>query len=131
MLFILISLLFIGEFWKSAEKSFTNGNKKLVMIYFHMDNCSFCKKMDKKIWNDKDIQTEISKKFDPVEMNISDFSKRYKINNKTYTAAELSKVLKIRSYPSVLFMDKQGNVKYYLNEYVEKKTFLKLIATIN
>jgi thioredoxin-related protein len=130
MIYIIIITLFSNPLWESLNTAFSTENSKLIMFYFEMNNCSYCDKMERKIWSQSDIQKKISTRFTPVILNISDLQRTYRINNKMYLAKDIAKQLNVNTYPSVLFMDKNGNVKYRLNEYVPKDIFLKMIKSI-
>jgi thioredoxin-related protein len=127
MIFVLIAILVNSAFWLPFEEAFSVRNDKMIMIYFHMDHCSYCEKMERKIWKDKSIQKNISKKFFPIEINISDPHKKYHLGKKEYFGKEIAQMLQVKAYPTVVFLEKNGNVKFYLAQYLPKKDFFEAI----
>jgi thioredoxin-related protein len=105
-------------------------HKKIVMVFFHTNECPYCRKMlmesfDKK--SDKDI---INKDYYFIDVNI-DSPDTVIYKNFKGTTAQFADFFHIKFYPNILFMEHNvviQNIKGYRNK--EKfRTILKYVST--
>lgn len=89
----------------SQEKQFENvlarakAENKLVFVDFYADWCSPCKLMDAEVFSDKAIGDFFNKNF----INI-------KVDGEKDNGPDLSAILGIRAFPTVLFLDDIGRI---------------------
>lgn len=87
-----------GIAWSTTEneglsKSAQSGTPMLV--YFTADYCGYCKKLDRDVWSQSAVITQVSEKFIPVKINASQ-------DSKTPGAR------KITGYPTILVLSPEG-----------------------
>ncbi len=105
-------------------------HKKMVMVFFHTNDCPYCRKMlvesfDKK--SDKDI---INKDYYYIDINIDSpdtvIYKKFK-----GSTAEFADFFHVRFYPTILFMEQNvvvSDVKGYRNK-DKFRTILKYVSS--
>ena len=98
---------------KQAKKS-----KKLVMVDFYTDWCGWCKVLDKKTYPDKRVVALTKASFIPV-----------KINAEKEGMAAATKY-GVRSYPTILFIDGNGEVAGRIGGYAPPGPFAEQMEKI-
>ena len=101
---------------------------KVVMIYFHMKYCPYCKRMNKKTINAKNIKKQLSKYFIVPDININNNGI---ITHKNFQGSkkDFAKKLGISLYPTVVFID-NNNVVYKVRGYRNKNKFVEILKFI-
>lgn len=93
---------------KEAQELASNGDKK-VMVYAEASWCTYCKKMEKEVFTQEDVQATIAKYFYPVRVDIeSDNSLTF--NGKEMTEVEFSRLMQVSGTPTFLFVNGEGEV---------------------
>lgn len=95
---------------------------KHTLLFFHMNHCPYCKKMEKFTLNNKDIKKEIEKSFLFVDININD-DDNVKYKNFFDSKLQFSKYLAISFYPTVIFINEENTIVYILKGYRIKNKF--------
>lgn len=94
--------------------------KKLVMVDVMTDWCKWCIELDNKVYSRKDV---------------SDFANanqiNYKIDAEKGEGVDFAKKYKIAGYPSILFLDGEGNEVDRIYGYVPPKDFLETMTDYN
>ncbi len=72
---------------------------KLVFVDFYTSWCMPCKMMDADVFSDKDLARFFNKEF----IN-------YKVNCEKGNGPTLATVYEVRNYPTLMFLDQEGNV---------------------
>jgi thioredoxin-related protein len=127
---LLIALFFISstafsqiDFKKGSVAdmlAMAKAEKKLVMIDVMTEWCKWCVELDNKVYAKKDI---------------SDFANanqiNYKIDAEKGEGVDFAKKYKIQGYPSILFLDGDGNEVDRVYGYVPAKDFMEMMQDYN
>lgn len=73
-------------------------DKKLIMVDIYTDWCGWCKKLDKDVYSNKDVQAKLEKSFVVVKIN----------PEKSQKNAKLSKEFGTTGFPHIVFLDASG-----------------------
>lgn len=98
--------------------------KKHLMIYVSLNGCPWCKRLVEVNFRDKAIVERMQKNFDAVEINIVGSSETVWLDGVHATEKALATRLKVRSTPTLLFLDERGATVLRLNGYYEPDRFL-------
>lgn len=93
--------------------------EKPLMVFFYTDWCGWCKAMDDAVFADQTMSDYSSKKLISVRVNVE--------KKKNFS---LAKKYRVRSYPTVLFVDPLGNEIHRINGFLPPKSFLKMTQTV-
>jgi thioredoxin-related protein len=127
---LLIALFFISsvtysqiDFKKGTVAdilAMAKAEKKLVMVDVMTDWCKWCIELDNKVYSKKDI---------------SDFANanqiNYKIDAEKGEGVDFAKKYKIQGFPSILFLDGDGNEVDRVYGYVPAKDFMEMMQDYN
>ena len=127
--FVLIFILSVNA--KAEEINFEKGNfkevlakaksqQKILMIDFYTDWCKWCVELDKKVYTDKDV-AEFSNK---NQIN-------WKIDAEKGEGVELAKRYAVNGFPTIVFVDGNGDEVDRIVGYMPAKDFLKRIKEFN
>lgn len=101
------------DFERALTKARIEG--KPVMIFFYTDWCGWCQSMDRYIFSNK---------------KMTDFSSRelisLRMNAEKKKAFALLRKYRVRSYPTVIFVNPQGKEIFRINGFVPPKDFLRM-----
>ena len=84
-------------------------NNKHIIVFFHMNYCPYCVRMEKRTLKDNTIQKMIEKDFIFTHVNTDEESKII-LENKTYTTQEFSDYLDIDFFPTILFYNNEKEI---------------------
>lgn len=104
-----------------------DGKKILVNVY--TDWCEYCKKMDKTVYRDSLILASMTEHYHSVRLN-ADSDSLIIFNGKEISQYELAREMGIRSYPTILFLDSDGELILQINGYMPTGDFIKMLAFI-
>lgn len=115
--------------WHSFDKGLALANKenKNMIVDFYTDWCHWCKVMDEKTFQNESVSETLADKFVTVRLDAEDGSKTATYKGKTYTNIELTRAFGVRGFPSIAFMDKQGEIITLVPGYVPAETFAYLL----
>ena len=85
--------------------SLIEAEPKMVLVNVYVDWCSWCKKMERETFTDKEVIDYINANFYPVKMNGENTGEKYKFRGKEYTDASMARVMQATSYPNFVVMD--------------------------
>jgi thioredoxin-related protein len=91
-----------------------------MMIDIYTDWCGWCKKLDKDVYSNKDVQAKLTKEFIAVKLNPEKSSKNKKI------AASFG----TRGFPHIVFVDAAGTKLSEIGGYQPADAFLKSLEAV-
>lgn len=99
-------------------------NKKVRMIYFHAEWCMWCKKLEKEVFNDFEVNNYIEQHFLPFQAdvesrNIIEYKSKY------LTIKQLAELLNVKTFPTVVFINSSQEPIGVINGYYEKTDYMK------
>lgn len=107
-----------GSFTEVLAK--TKSENKILMIDFFTDWCKWCVELDNKVYTDKDVADFANAK----QVN-------WKIDAEKGEGPELAKKYGIAGYPTIVFVDGNGDEVDRIVGYMPAKDFLKRIKEFN
>ena len=125
-----ISISDISKWNDISEINKSSQSEKIRMIYFTADWCKWCKKMEKDVFSDNEIQDYVNNYFLPFIADI-DARNRILYQSEYFTVKELSELLNVKSYPTILFMNSSLESIGELAGYHDKENFMKVLKYVN
>jgi thioredoxin-related protein len=114
----------------AARSQNSNGRKKVIMDVF-TDWCGWCKKMDKDVYSQSDIQAYLANNFILIKLNAeSNNEVTYKDNQGLTESVLAADELGIDGYPSTVFFATDGEVITMVPGYVPPDKFLLMLKYI-
>lgn len=95
-------------------------DKKLVMVDVYTDWCGWCKKLDREVYTDKNVQAKLAKSFIAVKINPERSSKNQKIADG----------FGVRGFPNIIFVDADGKKLLQQAGYRPAGDFAKVIDQV-
>jgi thioredoxin-related protein len=107
-----------GSFQEMLQKA--RSENKLLMVDFVTDWCKWCVELDRKVYSNADV---------------ADFANSHQVNFKIDAekgeGVDLAKKYSVKGYPTIVFIDGDGNEVDRIYGYVEAADFLKTIKDYN
>lgn len=98
-------------------------NDKKVMLYFYQDGCPYCEKLINDNFADQAIADQTQKHFDTIAINLWGDAEVTDLSGNTVTEKEFGRELKVMFTPTLLMLDKQGEVAMRINGYYAPHKF--------
>ena len=118
--------------WKSFDKGLKDAaaSKKYGFIDVYTDWCGYCKLLDAKTLRAEPVVAELRKNFVSIKLNAeSDEVVTYK--GKKITQRELSAMWGVEGFPTMLFLNHQGEIIGSFNSFAEADLMLNLLKYIS
>lgn len=93
--------------------------EKPLMVFFYTEWCGWCKAMDEMIFSNPEMSDYSSKELVSV-----------RIDAEKGNGLSLIKKYKVRSYPTVVFLNNRGKEINRINGFLMPKSFLKMTKTV-
>lgn len=115
--------------WESLEKGLERSIKegKPLIMYFHTEWCTYCKKMDSDIFKDREITDLMNNNYINVKVNPENEKGKINIMGDKITAMELMTYMGGKGFPATVFWDKSGKPVTTFPGYMKRDVFLPLI----
>ena len=97
---------------------------KRLLLLFHQDGCPYCEKLLKENFTDPEIVNTTRRIYEVVEINMWGDREIDDLQGKQSNEKELAKQLKVQFTPTLLFLNKNGEVEYRANGYYAPAKFL-------
>jgi len=95
-------------------------DKKLVMVDLYTDWCGWCKKLDRDVYTNAQVEEKLAKDFVSVKIN----------PEKGSSNAQLARQFGTRGYPHIVFADADGKKVAEIRGYVAATDFLKQLEQL-
>jgi thioredoxin-related protein len=117
-----------GETFVPFEKAFADANhdNKLVMVDVFTDWCGWCKKLDRDVYPDAEVQKELHAYFAAAKVN-AESSVVHAIDGKQMTERELAQRWKVTGFPTIVFLTSKGELIQALPGYLPPKQFAQVL----
>ncbi|MCK5682527.1 thioredoxin family protein [bacterium] len=132
LLFSMTLSLSASKNWYEFEEGIAKAEaeKKPVVIDFYTDWCKWCKVMDEKTFSVPEVEKYLFEHYVPIRIN-AESQDAISYQGKEFTYATLTRYFGVNSYPSLAYLDKNGEFLTIIPGYIEKDQFLKIITYIH
>lgn len=117
--------------WYSLEQAqkLASDNGRKVLVYVKADWCSYCKRMEKEVFPDGEVQDRIEQYFYPARVDIeSDAPLTY--NGQKMTQRIFARRMQAISTPTFLFIGSNGSVLGRQPGFMEKELYMTLLGYV-
>ncbi len=108
----------VRDFDQALQKAKTG--KKLVMVDIYTDWCGWCKKLDRDVYTNPQVEEKLTKDFVAVKIN----------PEKSAGGAQLARQFGTRGYPHIVFTDADGHKVGEIRGYASAADFLKQLEQL-
>ncbi|MDD4858467.1 MAG: thioredoxin family protein, partial [Candidatus Krumholzibacteria bacterium] len=102
-------------------------DKKHVVIDFYTTWCRWCKVMDEKTFSDPDVKKYLAEHFVTIRIDAENNNERVVYQGRQYTSPELAKKFGVRGFPSLAYLDREGELVTVIPGFVPAEKFLPLL----
>jgi len=117
--------------WAGYSKALTSAGKsgKKILVDVYTAWCGWCKKMDRDVYANDEVQAYIQKHFEAVKLD-AESKRKHKVAANEYTEREIAKQYGVSSYPTTLFLDHKGEPITAIPGYIKANRFLAVLEYI-
>lgn len=105
--------------------------RKHIIIDFYTDWCHWCKVMDEKTFGDKDVNSKLADRYVTIRIDAENQTKTATFKGKTYTNIQLTQAFGVRGFPSLAFLDPDGEIITIVPGYVPPETFIYILEYVD
>ncbi|MBP8024357.1 MAG: thioredoxin fold domain-containing protein [Chromatiaceae bacterium] len=116
------SFLYLGE-----EVANAAAEGKRVALYFHQEECPYCKRMLEVNFSQRDIVEKTRAQFNVIAINIWGDLEVTDLAGKVSSEKDFARDQKVQFTPTMIFLDEQGAVTFRLNGYYPPERFSALL----
>lgn len=136
---VLLTLVFsvlstyAADSWLSYDEGLTKGKaeNKSILIDFYTDWCHWCKVMDQKTFGDHAVADKLKSRFITVRLNAEDETQTATVDGQTFTNVQLTRAFGVTGFPSLAFLEPDGDVITVIPGYVPPETFIHILDYID
>jgi len=141
VLLIVISITFVacaktgsGErsfelFTMAKAQKMAEAEQKKIIVDVYTDWCTWCKKLEREVYTDARIGDVVNEYFYVVRIN-AESEEEIIFNGRKIKMSELSSSFGVKTYPSTVFIDSNGQTIGQQSGYMEVEVFEKLLAYV-
>ncbi|MCD6025057.1 MAG: Thioredoxin-related protein [Fibrobacteria bacterium] len=118
--------------WMSLESALKNAeaSKRYLFVSVYTDWCGYCKKLNAVTFKSAPVIAELDKNFESVRLNAeSDAIVTWK--GKKMTSRALADHWGVEGFPTLLFLNRRGEIVGSFSSYVEPELMVKLLTYIS
>jgi len=126
---------------KAAPKNFTltfneglekaAKEKKNMVVDFYADWCHWCKVMDEKTFNNKEVSIKLKERFITVRINAEDPKETVTFKGHTFNNVELTQAFRVTGFPSLAFISPEHEVITVMPGYIPADKFIYILDYID
>jgi thioredoxin-related protein len=105
--------------------------KKPVVIDFYTSWCHWCKVMDKETFSVPEVKKFLAENFVTIRIDAESTRDTLDYKGQTYTPVELARAFRVSGYPSLAYLDREGELVTVVPGFVPAKRFLPLLDYMN
>ncbi|UCE04326.1 MAG: thioredoxin fold domain-containing protein [bacterium] len=120
---------FMLTFNEGLEKA-AKENKNMI-VDFYTDWCHWCKVMDEKTFNNKDIAKKLSERFITVRINAESQTETATFKGQTFTNIELTRAFRVTGFPSLAFISPEHEVITVIPGYIPADKFIYILDYVD
>jgi thioredoxin-related protein len=100
---------------------------KHVVIDFYTTWCHWCKVMDRETFSNPEVKKYLAKNFVTIRINAESMSEKVSYKGQEMTPVALARAFGVKSFPSIAYLDREGQLVTLVPGFVPAKTFLPLL----
>lgn len=132
---LLIGVLrtFAADTWLSYDEGVAKGKaeNKSILVDFYTDWCHWCKVMDQKTFGDQAVAAKLKSRFVTVRLNAEDETQTATVQGQTFNNVQLTRAYGVTGFPSLAFLEPDGDVITVIPGYVPPETFIHILDYID
>jgi len=113
----------------AEAQSLSKNDQKKILVDIYTDWCEFCKKLEEQVYPDTLVRKSIYKFYHAVKLN-AESDDLIDFNGESLSKKEFAKKLGVRSYPTILFIDTNGELILQINGYMPAEDFQNMLVYI-
>lgn len=117
------------DFAEDIEEAADEGRH--VMIYFHQNGCPYCAKLVNDNFHNKLVVTKLKKDFDVIETNMWGDRDLADWEGREFTEKEFSAFMRVQFTPTIIFLNKEGQVVLRLNGYQSSEKLMSALDYVS
>lgn len=105
--------------------------RKHIVMDFYADWCGWCRKMEAEVFADPEVAKNLRDNYIAIRIYTDkNHNETIRYKNHLLSKQEFSMMLGVQGLPTVVFMDREGNLITKIPGYINKETFLPLLSYI-
>jgi protein SCO1/2 len=96
----------------SGELQFANAEKRGLVLYFELPNCTGCREMKLRVFPQPHVERTFGRQFRTVRIDLGRNTALINTDGKSTTSAQLAQRLGVTGTPAFAFFDPQGRLLY-------------------
>jgi thioredoxin-related protein len=133
LLFSFIGLQAADSLWIGFDEGIAKGKaeNKNIIVDFYTDWCHWCKVMDEKTFSEKNVAEKLKSRYITVRINAEDEKQSATYNGQTFNNVQLTRAFGVTGYPSLAFLEPDGDIITVIPGYVPAETFVHILDYID
>jgi len=121
-----------GDSWIGFDEgiALAEKNKKPIIVDFYTDWCHWCKVMDEKTFNEKDVKAKLQRNFVTVRINAEDRKATATYRGQTFNNVQLTQAFGVTGFPTLAFLEDDGDVITTIPGYIPAEQFIHILSYI-
>jgi thioredoxin-related protein len=118
-----------ASIWVSFNEGMARAEKenRHAIIDFYTSWCHWCKVMDRETFSDPEVKKYLVEHFVTIRINAESTTEKVKYKGREMTPVELARAFNVRGFPSLAYLDRDGELVTIVPGFVPAKTFLPLL----